>query len=194
MLILATIATSIAWFVERSRNTDLVAAHKQELKDVTDGALLWGFAIREHAISSVHRDSPSELTDNIRRGLVGKTFKLFHWETKVNKCLTAIDSSDTARFTANRLLAELECKSFDEYFPLFLERFDFEIYEEYKDTSSPQHQELKEFINESIANPRRFRGFPSLNGPKRVARYNNGLHTEHSFGRARSGWISVRAR
>ena len=104
MLILATIATSIAWFVERSRNTDLVAAHKQELKDVTDGALMWGFAIREHAISSVHRDSPSELTDNIRRGLVGKTFKLFHWETKVNKCLTAIDSSDTARFTANRLL------------------------------------------------------------------------------------------
>ena len=25
-------------------------------------------------------------------------------------------------------------------------------------------------------------------------RYNNAMHTEHSFGRARSGWISVRAR
>ena len=157
LLIVALIAALTAWYVESSRNAELVASYKQEFKDVTDGALMWGFAIREHAISMVHRESPSELTDNIRRGLAGKTFKLFHWETKVNKCLAAIDSSDTARYTANKLLAELECESFDDYFPLFLERFDFEIYEEYKDTSSPQHQELKEFINESIANPRSFR-------------------------------------
>ena len=156
-LAVALISVTIAWVVDRAKYDDVIASHDQELKDVTDGALMWGFAIREHAISSVHRESPLELTDNIRRGLVGKTFKLFHWESKVDKCLEAIDSSDTARFTANKLLAELECESFEEYFPLFLKRYDFEIYEEYKDTSSPQHQALKEFINESVENRRSFR-------------------------------------
>jgi len=157
LLILAVVAISIAWLADRSKYERLIASHDQELKDVTDGALMWGFAVREHAISSVHRESPTELTDNIRRGLVGKTFKLFHWEEKVNSCLEAIDSSDTSRFTANKLLSELECESFDEYFPLFLERFDFEIYEEYKDVSSPEHQALRDFITESIANPRGLR-------------------------------------
>ena len=53
LLIVALIAALTAWHVERSRNAELVASYKQEFKDVTDGALMWGFEIREHAILSL---------------------------------------------------------------------------------------------------------------------------------------------
>ncbi len=122
-----------------------------------------------------HRRSPSDLADSIRGGLVENDFLLFKHEDEVGCCFLAIDSSDTARYLANDLLEDLECKSFDDFFSIFLDRYQYndEIFKDLKDTTTNEHDEFRRFIEDSISNPRSLRStFEDMNNSMKNTRRN----------------------
>ena len=150
-MVVALICVSLGWTVDRSRTNATRAELEEQVDCVAEGGLWWSMAEHARQLSLELKEPTLDLDSFNRRNLVTKLFWLFHYQPQIDQWCETSGHGSTAASLAGKLLVELNCKSYDEFIPIFLERFKSpRFHSSYIDKSTDKYIALKSFIEESL--------------------------------------------
>ena len=152
LLLVALAAVSTAWYTSRNENARLISRHAVEVEQVAKGGLEWGASLEARGIAKHLNENNGSTEEFIKRELVMRLFITFQFKNEINLCIEKLNFSHTASETVKKTLDELECASFDQYYPLFLEIYEGKYRDEYKDGGS-EHETFRDFIESSLVLP-----------------------------------------
>jgi hypothetical protein len=147
LLLVAVLCIGLGWIVDH-------VSLKRRSEILLNGAAVHDDAVRYVLLARRLKDSPDNLAGHVRAKLIRDVLDLHKNSTSINSFLESLGSSNTASFVANDILDTLDCNTADEYFETFRTQYNWDIYDEFKDSATIEHRRFRAFISMSIANER----------------------------------------
>lgn len=137
---MATIlCVSLGWYVDRQMNSNHV-------NSMLEGSVTWHWALK---LDHLNREGQTEIPTRVQSSQVEIVFDLYRFSEHIEAFLAHLDYNDSVASLTRDALSNLDCASADEYFDRFEQRWESDVYQEFK-AGGAEHARFRRFLENSL--------------------------------------------